>query len=135
VPDWYGGKIEQVVKLSKVSKPNSDDTFDYRLGRPELKKSTRFARFLGSRRILKVKPDKNLRYEKDSKIREHLNGSFVLCGRIFVPFASKDGGVYMMETNEDRDRQHDREQGDDKRMSYWDFIEWHNPLDLNQNQV
>jgi len=134
VPDWYGGKIEQVVK---VFESKSDGTFHYhyRLGRPELKKSTRFARFLGSRRILKVKLEKNLRYEKDSGIRKHLNGPVVLCGRIFVPFASKDGSVYMMETNEDQDRQHDSEQGDHKRMSYWNFIEWHNPFALNQNQV
>ena len=130
VPDWYGGRIEQVVKLSKV---NGD--FAYRLLRPALTKSTRFARFLGSRRILKVKLPKNLRFEKDSGVIEHLSGPFVLCGRVFVPFASKEGSAYMMEVDEDEDREPDSAQGDGTRMSLWDFIQWHNPFALNENQV
>jgi hypothetical protein len=130
VPDWYGGRIEQVVRLSK-----SNGEFTYRLDRPSLKKSTRFARFLGSRRIFKVKLSKELRFDKGNSVREHLGGPFVFCGRVFVPFASKEGGAYFMEVNEDRDRKPDSAQGDDKRMSLWDFIEWHNPLGRNQNQV
>lgn len=128
--DWYGGRIEQIVRLSR-----SKGKFTYRLDRPDLKKSTRFARFLGSRRILKVKPSKDLRYEKGNSVREHLSGPFVLCGRVFVPFASKEGSAYMVEVNEDEDRKPDRAQGDHRRMSLWDFIEWHNPLGLNQKQV
>jgi RNA-dependent RNA polymerase len=130
VSDWYGGRIEQTVRLSKVN-----DTFTYRLVRPALKKSTRFARFLGSRRILKIKLPKNLRFEKDSGVIDHLSGSFVLCGRVFVPFAYKEGNVHMMEVNEDEDRKPDGVQGDDARMSLWDFIQWHNPFALNENQV
>lgn len=131
-PDWYGGRIEQIVRLSR-SKPEGE--FTYRLDRPDIKKSTRFARFLGSRRILKVKLSKELRFEKSNSVREHLSGPFVLCGRVFVPFASRDGSAYMVEVNEDEDRKPDRAQGDDRRMSLWDFIEWHNPLGLNQKQV
>ena len=130
VPDWYGGRIEQVVRLSK-----SNGQFTYRLDRPDRKKSTRFARFLGSRRIIKVKLSKDLLYEKGDSVRDHLSGPFVLCGRVFVPFASKEGNTYIMEVNEDKDRTPDSTQGDDNRMSLWDFIQWHNPLDLNQNQV
>jgi RNA-dependent RNA polymerase len=130
VPDWYGGRIEQVVRLSK-----SNGTLTYRLDRPEVKKSTRFARFLGSRRILKVKLSKDLRYEKGNNVCEHLSGPFVLCGRVFVPFASKEGSAYLMEVHEEKDRRPDSAQGDDRRMSLWDFVEWHNPLGFNQNQV
>ena len=130
ISDWYGGRIEQLVRLSK-----SNGKFTYRLDRPDLKKSTRFARFLGSRRILKVKLSKDLLYEKGDSVREHLSAPFVLCGRVFVPFASKEGSAYFLEVNEDEDRVLDSSQGDDKRMSLWDFIQWHNPLDLNQNQV
>ncbi|KAI9513086.1 RNA dependent RNA polymerase-domain-containing protein [Russula earlei] len=129
VPDWYGGRIEQMMTLTK-----SDGKYTYRLVRPGIKDSTRFARFLGSRRILKVKLAKDLRYERDNSTREHLSGPFILCGRIFVPFSSKDGNAYLMETNEDLDRQHDSGQGDDTRISLWDFLEWHNPLRYNQNQ-
>jgi RNA-dependent RNA polymerase len=129
--DWYGGRIEQILRLSRSSKGK----FTYRLDRPDIKKSTRFARFLGSRRILKVKLSKGLRFEKGNSVREHLSGPFVLCGRVFVPFASKEGSAYMVEVNEDEDRKPDSVQGDDKRTSLWDFIEWHNPLGLNQKQV
>lgn len=129
--DWYGGRIEQVVRLSR----SKNNEFAYRLDRPDLKKSTRFARFLGSRRILKVKPSRDLQYEKGNSVRDHLSKPFVLCGRVFVPFASREGSAYMVEVNEDEDRKPDRSQGDDKRMSLWDFIEWHNPLSLNQKQV
>jgi RNA-dependent RNA polymerase len=130
MPDWYGGRIEQKMRLSR-----SKGKITYRLDRPDLKKSTRFARFLGSRRILKVALSKDLLYEKGNSVRDHLSGRFVLCGRVFVPFASREGSAYMVEVNEDEDRKPDTAQGDDKRTSLWDFIEWHNPLGLNQKQV
>lgn len=130
VPDWYGGRIEQVAVLSKTN-----GIFTYCLHEANLKKSTRFARFLGSRRVLKLKLAKELRYGKDTGVDDHLSGSFILCGRLFVPFASKEGSVHMMEVNEDEDRKSDRKQGDNTRMSLWDFIAWHNPLLLNQKQV
>ncbi|KAI0005558.1 RNA dependent RNA polymerase-domain-containing protein [Russula compacta] len=131
VPDWFGGRIEQVVRLSK-----SNGTFSYRLDRPGLQKSTRFARFLGSRRILKLKLSKDLQYESAevSGVRDYLSYGFVLCGRVFVPFASKGGSAYMMEVNEDQDRKPDSAQGDGTRISLWDFVQWHNPLVLNRDQ-
>jgi RNA-dependent RNA polymerase len=84
---------------------------------------------------LQIRLSTDLKYEKNDVVLEHLSSQFVLCGRTFVPFASKDGKAYMMEVNEDEDRNPDRLQGDDTRISLWDFIEWHNPLALNQNQV
>ncbi|KAI0307660.1 RNA dependent RNA polymerase-domain-containing protein [Multifurca ochricompacta] len=130
VPDWYGGRIQQVVRLSR-----SDGTFSYRLDLATMHRSNRFARFLGSRRILQVKLSKDLRYAKNSSILEHLSRRFLLCGRVFMPFASKEGSMYMMEVNQDIDRSPDHSQGDDTRMSLVDFVGWHNPLLLNQNQV
>ena len=130
VKDWYGGRIQQVVRLSK-----SNGTFRYRLDQPSMQRSNRFARFLGSRRILQIKLSKDLQFAKDSGIPEHLGSRFLFCGRVFAPFASKDSSVYMMELNEDVDRSLDHHQGDETRISLWDFIEWHNPLSLNMNQV
>jgi RNA-dependent RNA polymerase len=131
VRDWYGGRIQQVVRLSK----SKGGKFQYRLDQPSMQRSNRFARFLGSRRILQIKLSKDLRYAKDNGITGHLGSRFLLCGRIFAPFASKDSSVYMMELNEDVDRSPDRHQGDDTRISFWDFIEWHNPLPSNAKQV
>ncbi|KAF8273854.1 RNA dependent RNA polymerase-domain-containing protein [Lactarius quietus] len=129
VRDWYGGRIQQVVRLSK-----SNGVFRYRLDPPSMQRSNRFARFLGSRRILQIKLSKETQYAKDGSIPEHLSSRFLLCGRVFAPFASKDSSVYMMELNEDADRSPDRHQGDDTRISLWDFIAWHNPLSSNMNQ-
>lgn len=129
IRDWYGGRIQQVVRLSK-----SNGTFRYRLDQPGMQRSNRFARFLGSRRILQVKLSKDLQFAKDSGIPEHLGSRFLFCGRVFAPFAAKDSSVYMMELNEDVDRDLDHRQGDDTRISLWDFIEWHNPLSKNMNQ-
>ncbi|KAI9445364.1 RNA dependent RNA polymerase-domain-containing protein [Lactarius indigo] len=118
VRDWYGGRIQQVVRLSK---PNG--IFRYRLDQPGMQRSNRFARFLGSRRILQVKLSKDLQFAKDSGIPEHLGSRFLFCGRVFAPFAAKDSSVYMMELNEDVDRNLDRHQGDDTRISLWDFLD------------
>ena len=130
VRDWYGGRIQQVVRLSKTN-----GTFRYRLDQPSMQRSNRFARFLSSRRILQIKLSKELQYAKDSGITEHLGSRFLFCGRVFAPFASKDSSVYMMELNEDVDRGLDYHQGDDTRKTLWEFIEWHNPLSSNMNQV
>jgi RNA-dependent RNA polymerase len=131
VRDWYGGRIQQVVRLSK----SKNGTFQYRLDQPSMQRSNRFARFLGSRRILQIKLSKDIRYAKDNSNTKHLGSRFLFCGRIFAPFASKDSSVYMMELNEDAYRNPDRHQGDDTRISLWDFIKWHNPLSSNANQV
>ncbi len=40
-----------------------------------------------------------------------------------------------MEVNEGEDRRPDSAKGDFTRISLWDFIQWHNPLALNENQV
>lgn len=70
-----------------------------------------------------------------TKVRELLSKKFVLCGRVFVPFAIKDGKVYFVETDEDFDRAPHDEQCDQFRLSYIQFIEWYNPLELNKDQV
>jgi len=129
-PDWYGGRIQQVVRLSK-----SNGTFRYRLDQASMQRSNRFARFLGSRRILQVKLSKELQFSKDNSLSDHLSSRFLFCGRVFAPFASKDSSVYMMEVDEDVERSSDRHQGDNARMSLWDFIDWHNPFVLNMDQV
>ncbi|KAH9176853.1 RNA dependent RNA polymerase-domain-containing protein [Lactarius sanguifluus] len=115
IKDWYGGRIQQ-----------SNGTFRYRLDQPGMQRSNRFARFLGSRRILQVKLSKDLQFAKESGIPEHLGSRFLFCGRVFAPFAAKDSS--------DVDRNLDPHQGDDTRISLWDFIEWHNPLSKNMNQ-
>ena len=131
VANWYGGKIQQVARLHKES-----DGFIIRLEPPEQKRSYQFARALGSRRLLQLRiPDKLFKDEID-KIRIHLSTSkFVLCGRVYVPFHAKENSVYMVETDEDRDRKPDKAVGDHLRMSFAKFVDWFNPMHLNAKQV
>jgi hypothetical protein len=129
---WYGGKIQQVARVVKAG-----TTFKFELEKPEIRRSHRFARFLGSRRILQVRVPDNLTYDKvGSALREFLISSkFVLCGRVFVPFHAKEGSVYLFETNENIDRQTNLGHGDSHRLTLYQFVKWHNPLRLNSTQV
>lgn len=69
-----------------------------------------------------------------SCVRDFLAQRFVLCGRVFVSFATKEHKVFMMETNEDFERVADS-RGDQHRISLEQFVDWHNPLALNAWQV
>jgi RNA-dependent RNA polymerase len=130
--NWYGGKIQQVARIVKAG-----TTFKFELEKPEIRRSHRFARFLGSRHILQVRVPDNLTYDKvGSALREFLISSkFVLCGRVFVPFHAKEGSVYLFETNENIDRQTNLGHGDGQRVSLYQFVKWHNPLQSNLSQV
>jgi hypothetical protein len=130
--NWYGGKIQQVARVVKAGK-----SFKFELEKPEIRRSHRFARFLGSRRILQVRVQDSLMYEKvGDEVRNFLTSSkFVLCGRVYVPFHAKEGSLYLFETKENIDRQTNSDDGDCHRLSLYDFVQWHNPLRLNSKQV
>ncbi|OSD01194.1 hypothetical protein PYCCODRAFT_1392370 [Trametes coccinea BRFM310] len=127
--DWYGGKIQQVARLEE-----QQGTLRLVLSPMEMRKSTRFARFLGSRRILQISIPQSMRYAQADKLKEFLMNKFILCGRVFVAFGAKDSKVFLMETNEDYERGR-RVPGDDQRLSLEEFIAWHNPMDKNGNQA
>ncbi|KAG1813878.1 RNA dependent RNA polymerase-domain-containing protein [Suillus subaureus] len=128
---WYGGKIQQVARVVKAG-----TSFKFELEKPEIRRSHRFARFLGSRRILQVRVPDNLTYDKvGSALREFvISSKFVLCGRVFVPFHAKEGSMYLFETNENIDRQTNLGDGDSHRLTLDQFVKWHNPLSLNWKQ-
>ncbi|KAG1886291.1 RNA dependent RNA polymerase-domain-containing protein [Suillus subluteus] len=128
---WYGGKIQQAAHVVKAG-----SSFKFELEKPEIRRSHRFARFLGSRRILQVRVPDNLTYDKvGSALREFvISSKFVLCGRVFVPFHAKEGSMYLFETNENADRKTNLGDGDSHRLALYQFIKWHNPLSLNWQQ-
>ncbi|KAG0706616.1 RNA dependent RNA polymerase-domain-containing protein [Suillus ampliporus] len=128
---WYGGKIQQAARIVKAGQ-----SFKFELEKPEIRRSHRFARFLGSRRILQVRVPDNLTYDKvGAAIREFLTSrKFVLCGRVFVPFHAKEGSLYLFETNENVDRQTNLGDGDSHRLTLYQLMQWHNPLRLNSKQ-
>ncbi|KAF9471940.1 hypothetical protein BDN70DRAFT_868854 [Pholiota conissans] len=126
--DWYGGRVQQIGRVLK-----KDDSFKVVLEPCESKRSYRFARFYGSRRFLCLGiPDDIIKSEND-QVMAFLSQKFILCGRTFVAFHAKDSHVYMVETNEDYERSPHDWCGDEFRMPFRDFINWHNPLDQPRN--
>jgi hypothetical protein len=129
--DWYGGRIQQIARVLKT-----DDGYKVQLDPPEKRRSHRLARYLGSRRIIQLRVPDELVLEEYQSIQQFLSQKFILCGRIFVPLHAKDSSVYMVETNEAWEgRQPGLWCGDQYRKSFADIVYWHNPLDLNKDQV
>ena len=132
--NWHGGRIQQMARL--VYKSGAKEPFSLQLLGMQMSRSHRFARFLGSRRMLQVKLPKGKKFQMDlAKLKAWFENKFVLCGRVFVPFATKEETVYMMETDEDYEREPSANEGDHLRLSLLEFVNWHNPIKLNANQV
>ncbi|CCL98058.1 uncharacterized protein FIBRA_00052 [Fibroporia radiculosa] len=113
-PDWYGGRIQQLGRVVDLG----EGRYGILLEKMQKLKSNRFARFLGSRRMLQVSiPDELTRETKIGGLRKFFENKFVICGRMFAPFGSKDGKVYMMEIREDYERQSSDALGDHTRLS------------------
>ena len=138
-PNWYGGKIQQIVRLvPRERKPGADKkqqpVYHLQLEAMEMGRSHRFARFLGSRRLLQMRVPKS--YDVDvTKLKDLLLQKFVICGRVFVPFAVKDRKLHLVETDEDFQREPQVHEGDVHRMSLEKLVEWYNPMSLNHKQV
>jgi RNA-dependent RNA polymerase len=129
--DWHGGRIIQIARLFKQQ--NGDICIQLE-GLEYQRASTRFSRFLGSRRILRVNVSSDLLYDEE-KVRSFFLKKFVLCGRVFVPLRPKDSKVYLVEIREDHERSPNAKEGDDRRLSFEDIVKWHNPLGTNRKQV
>ena len=129
-PNWYGGRVQQIGRLEEDGEGN----YNISLEPLEMHSSNRFARFLGSRRILQLRISRSLLYRGADNVRRFLQHKFVLCGRVFVPFHAKEC-VYMVETDEDFQRHPDSSMGDKFRTSFQKFIQFHNPMDRNWQQV
>lgn len=128
--NWYGGKVQQVARLEE-----HNGSFKIRLCRLEMRKSYRFARFLGSRRIIRLRIPDNFLYRNHQAVLNFVSACLVICGRVYAPFHAKEKKAYYMETNDDYERVPSESEGDQHRLSLEQFIKWHNPLHLNYDQV
>ena len=132
--NWWGGRIQQILRLAKAP-PESAQRYIVYVEKLENRRSHRFGRLLGSPRINQMRIDSDLMNKERDQLLEFLLQNFVLCGRIYRPFASKDGTLYLMQPNLNYERTTDPYYGDQYRISFADFIRSHNPLHLNYNQV
>jgi hypothetical protein len=132
---WYRGRIQQVVRLSKSTK----NEYQIRLGELEHWKSNHFARFLGSRHLLQLWIDKKLVTTEHGSTTAFVSRRLLICGRIFYPFHAKDDkktcAVYFVEVNKNFKYCDSRAEGNQYRLSWEQFMDWHNSLHCNMNQV
>ncbi|KAF9071993.1 RNA dependent RNA polymerase-domain-containing protein [Rhodocollybia butyracea] len=128
--DWYGGRIQQVATLIERG-----EGFVLNLEPLEMQRSTRIARFLGSRRLIQIRMSKALLQKSRSNVIAFLQShKLILNGRVFIPLPPKDRVCYAVEINEDYERSCDPKVGDQFRLSFREIMDWHNPMSLNSRQ-
>ncbi|KAJ3821613.1 RNA dependent RNA polymerase-domain-containing protein [Lentinula raphanica] len=131
VDNWFGGQIQQIATLRETAK----FVLILQLEPLEMRRSTRFARQFGSRRVIQVRIPRNFLQDhtRDRTIL-FLSRKFVLNGRVFAPTPPKEGAVYLVEINEDHERIPMNKLGDQHRKSLRGVLDWHNPMELNSQQ-
>ncbi|KAF9064755.1 RNA dependent RNA polymerase-domain-containing protein [Rhodocollybia butyracea] len=132
VDKWFGGQIQQTASLMFR---NESQKLYFQLHPPEMRRSTRFARKFGSRRVLQIRIHADLlRGDTKKRVMKFLNQKFVLNGRVFAPTPPKESTVYLVEVAEDFERIPRQDLGDSHRMSLGEVLDWHNPMGLNAKQ-
>lgn len=131
VPDWYGGRVQFIVRLVQPA----TGQYRFEMEPPEMRKSTRLGRDLGSRRILHARiGEQPMRNDRDGIIKS-LERKFIIGGRVFLALPPKEDSMYLVEDTEDFERFSRKEFGDDLRLSYGEVLDRYNPMALNVNQV
>lgn len=128
--DWYGG---QVLFTGKLVKKGSE--YKIELEPAMLGPSTMFARRFGSKHFFRVKIPKSQKGDLE-KLLQFLQRPVLLCGFVFRAFYAKDTNIFYVKTNEVTD-------GTTivigktlpGVMSFMEFLDWHNPIELNSGQA
>ncbi|KAJ3882906.1 RNA dependent RNA polymerase-domain-containing protein [Lentinula edodes] len=131
--DWFGGKVVFRAKLKmQVDNPKKPPSFKVELEKAELGASSRFSRRFGSKSFIRIKIPKNLtRYSKE--LMHFFRRPFIIAGRVFRAFLEKEKNVFCFMTNENPDLGLVLDTVS-QNLSIDDFLNWHNPIVLNENQ-
>ncbi|KAG9083156.1 hypothetical protein FS749_006259 [Ceratobasidium sp. UAMH 11750] len=137
----YGGTVTQRIHLkitqSSVAEASIDRLhFKFTLEQPTKSKSSRFSRFMGSRRLIQCHfSERDGRDYQEEIIRFFASKKLLVNGRLFQAFYGHGSKIELMEINEDFWRTADEVVGDHNRMSLLEFVAWHNNVDLNYRQA
>lgn len=103
----------------------------------ELGASNRFARRFGSAHFLRIKVPKSLmRREHQENLMNFFHRPFILMGCVLRAFYAKEQNVFLFMTNEVyKDSVISLTKTVQGRLSFLDFVEWHNSLEGNAEQV
>ncbi|KAF8801654.1 hypothetical protein BYT27DRAFT_7245092 [Phlegmacium glaucopus] len=129
-PDWYGGKITFCGKLLQVE--GTPKSYKIRLEPCRLGSSCRFSRRFGSWSFLRIKIPENILHEKNNDLGVFFRKLFVIWGQVFRACYSKGRHTFLFMTNEMYPTDRGLVSG---RMSFEEFIQWHNPLEENSAQL
>ena len=132
--NWHGGQVLFHAKLHNVS-GDSNTQYKLTLEPAELSFSHSFARRFGSKHFLRLKLTKGV-LKNSKQLLDYLRRPFILCGSVFRAFFAKNHNVFYVKTNEGTKGGSILSNAPVPGvMSFLEFINWHNPFNLNSNQV
>lgn len=131
---FYGG---QVQFRGTLSLPRGAKIPILKLEAPTLGPSTQFGRRLGSKSLFRIKLSREVQWMNPMALLNYFRRPFIICGAVFRSFYSKENNIFLVKTNERWDGTSvlPNDQAELGVMSFMDFINWHNSLELNCNQV
>jgi RNA-dependent RNA polymerase len=137
-PGWHGGKAHFCARLKNIGTAKAP-RYRVILERAVLGPSCLFTRRFMSKRFLTIKVSKQILNNPDNGLLDLFLQPFILTGRVFRAWYAKDDNIFMIETDEmldgDTISASRRPASPTGPCSLNDFLEWHNPLLLNTNQV
>ena len=135
---WHGGQVlfHAILINTTTDKKSCNPQYKITLQPAELSSSHSFGRRFGSKHFLRMKLAKNVLNKHTKKLSEYLHRPLILCGSVFRAFFSKESNVFYVKTNEGTDGKSILSNVFVPNiMSFWEFINWHNPIELNSKQV
>ncbi|KDR83661.1 hypothetical protein GALMADRAFT_150744 [Galerina marginata CBS 339.88] len=135
--NWYGGQVLFHGKLGDISAKNEKrPRYKITLEPAELGPSNMYARRFGSKHFFRLKLTKAVMNKNFDLLGNYLSRPLILCGGVFRAFLAKESNVFYVRTNEKTDGASIIPGETIKGvMSFLEFLEWHNPMDFNNNQT
>lgn len=149
-PDWYGGKVQFRGRLqtiedspsllegssSKIEGSPSETkgsrkNFRILLENCSLGPSCRFTRRFGSWSFIRVKVPLHLFHDASNQLDTFFQQAFVIWDHVYRACYAKGDNIFLYWTNE----RASSPQTIPNRLSFCDFINWHNPIEENSAQV
>lgn len=136
---WHGGQVLFHAKLHDMARDRKSCTtpqYKLTLEPAELSTSHSFARRFGSKHFLRLKLTKAVLNKNSKQLMDYIRRPLILCGSVFRAFFAKESNVFYVKTNEGTDGKSILPDAPVPGvMSFLEFINWHNPMELNSKQV
>ena len=136
---WHGGRVLFHAKLDDMAardRKSCTPRYKLTLEPAELSSSHSFARRFGSKHFLRMKLTKAVLNKHSKQLLDYIRRPLILCGSVFRAFFAKESNVFYVKTNECTDGKSILSNVSIPNiMSFWEFINWHNPIELNSKQV